>query len=486
MDTQQSPPEICVTNFNTSIVRQLCTFFLLIASLGLFGQKAEKAEWKKQYGYDISMSGVGVTLSRPELGPFQESAKQWVGADVQFMFIHASVGQGSYLLDPAVYNLPNLVERPREEFFVSRASLGASIPLPFLAIGKYTNYNKVLRLSSFVRLNGGVYRFHFPNQGQPVRTGAFEFAPGVRLRFPYGSVDLAMSYTKLGLDVNDPEHTSLIGVGGWMAHPTLTLRLDGLFDGMRVGYNRAQAATYSGSRTESRREYTDVSGRRMEETTVTYSGTFTPKTVAVTDIGKYIGIGLKGTRSGVRNRDFLNPGTIFGVSVLSRSGIMVVGLNLEGGRIGHATLLEDFGDGYHRRPDDKYTDGSGSFSTFNVALDFGVCINNLIYAGLGTAVADDVSTPFSAISMGVSLGGHALWGQRFDDPAAAKVYYDQITEERTHWNDPAESKGGLMGGYFFAWDVGNATFKAQWYRYRRAPMANGLMYSVIWRFGRSE
>lgn len=467
-------------------MKSLVTSLLLAFSLTLFAQKAEKAEWKRQYGHDLAMTGVGVTFSQPTLGPFQTSPRQWIGADVQYMFLHASVGQGSYLLDPRAHNLPTVVDRPKEEFFVSRASFGVSFPLPFLAIGTYQNYNRVARLSTFVRVNGGVYRFHYANKSRPIRTGSFEIAPGARLRIPFGSIDFAMSFTRLGFDVDSPDNTSLTGIGGWMSYPTVTLRLDGLFDGMKVGFNRADAAHVSGSSTETRRRYTDVSGRRMEERTTTYTATITPTTVMVTDIGQYAGIGIKATRSGVRNRGFMNPGSLFGVSMLTRSGVMVFGVNLEGGRIGHATLLEEFGDKYHRRPDDKYTDGSGSLSTLNLSLDFGVCINNLIYAGLGTAVADDVSTPFSAISMGVSVGGHALWGQRFDNPTAASTYYNQITEERTHWNDPAESKGGLMGGYFFAWDVGNATFKAQWYRYRRAPMANGLMYSVIWRFGASK
>ncbi len=315
----------------------------------------------------------------------------------------------------------------------------------------------------------------------------FEIAPGVRFRFPYGSVDLALSINSTNLDDNDPPSSRLQGFNSSWVYPSLTVRLDGLFDGMDAGMRSSQGGSAASSRSSKTERYTDATGRRMERETITYSTSVTPKTVSVTDIGTYGGIGAKVSHSGARTRTYQSPGTLIGVTGLMRSGVMSFGVNLEGGRVGHASALQEDGDEYFRRADRGEDWGMGTLSVFNAYLDFGVSINNLIYAGFGTIVLDDQSTPFSSINVGTSLGVYSVFNQELNDEAASAPLFDAIpVDERSHFNDPRMSKGGLLGGWFVSWDVGNVTFRAHWYRYRRAPLANGLMYSVAWRLGSSQ
>lgn len=467
-------------------IAALAVTLLTLATLPLSAQK-EEARWKREFKSDLLVSGVGVNLSKPDFGRFQLTNGRWVGADVLYSFINVNFSQGSYLLDPAADGVlfPSLNTDNWNEIRASRFNMGINLPLPFLAIGSYQGPNRVLRLSSFIRANAGVHRFFTTGTSRPERSFSAEFAPGVRLRIPYASVDLAMSITKIGGDFASGTATAFRGSNSLQVYPSLTLRFDGLFDGMQKGITYSDGATFSGTRSESKRRYTDVSGQRMEETTVTYTGKVNPVRVALLDIGTYGGLGVKVARSGMRNRNYLDPGTLVGLSILFRNGIMVGGFNVEGGRIGHGSELETWKDGHRRQLKTTATYGMGSLYTVNFYGDFGVGINNLFYAAMGTVVADDVSTPFSAISMGVSFGAHMVGGQEFNHPEEALARYDATTEKATHFTDPRESKGGLMGGYFFSWDVGNTSFKAQWYRYRRAPMANGLMFSVAWRFGGS-
>ncbi len=460
--------------------------FTVLVSVQLWGQAKERAKWKNDYISDLSNTGVGITLYKPNMGIFSGVNQNWVGADILLSAFHVSFSQGTYTRPGETPFFPNqnaTVTVPTVR--VSRATFGLNAPLPFIGFGRYNSYNDVLRGHLFLRLNGGYHSFRQRNDKRN-RTFSGELAPGFRLRFPYGSFDFALSITQMAVDgLGDQSYT--VGLPKTTIVPTFTLRLDGFFDGMKVGYNRSVGASVSSSSTQSKRRYTDVSGRRMEETTTTYQATITPKTVTVTDIGKYIGLGLKGTISGMATRSYSPPGALFGANIMGRSGLMLFGLNIEGGRVGHASELVPWKDGHRRFVERREEYGAGNISTFNIYGDFGLSLNNLIYAAMGTVILDEVSTPFSSINVGVSFGLNAMWNQTFIDPQSALPVYNLVEGEKRRWFiDPRDSKGGLMGGYFFSWDIGNASLRAQWYRYRRAPLANSLMYSVIWRFGGSE
>lgn len=465
--------------------------FLVIAlglAIGSAAQRNDQPNWKKQLTHDFMVSGLGISLSQPGLTDLHRVNDRWVSADLQWLFLNARFGQGSFDFNPLVSGQLHLLDDPWKTLHMSYAGFGINTPIPFLGVGKYNDYNRVLRLSGFVRANYGRYRMFVNGDGQPVRFAGFEVAPGARLRIPYGSIDLALSFNFTNLDENDPPARQLRGFNsGWVV-PSLTFRYEGLFDGMDAGLRSSQGASTASSRSSKTERYTDATGRRMERETITYNTTVTPKTVSVTDIGTYGGIGVKVTHSGARTRQYQTPGTLIGVSGLMRGGVMSFGLNLEGGRVGHASALQEDGDDdYYRRADRSEDWGMGSISVFNAYLDFGLSINNLIYAGLGTVVLDDQSTPFSSINIGTSLGIYSVFNQELNDEAASAPLFDAIpADKRSHFNDPRMSKGGLLGGWFVSWDIGNVTFRAHWYRYRRAPLANGLMYSAVWRFGSSK
>lgn len=470
-------------------MKQLSTFLLALAiSLGASAQTNDQPNWKKQATHDFMLSGLGISLSQPGFSDFHRTNTRWITADLQWLVFNARFAQGSIDFNPLVSGELHLLNAPWETYHMSYAGFGINTPIPFLGVGSYNDYNRVLRLNGFVRANYGRYRMFVSGTGRPVPFAGFELAPGARLRIPYGSIDLAMSFNFTNLDETDPPARQLRGFNSRWVYPSLTFRLDGLFDGMDAGMRSSQGASVASSRSSKTDRYTDASGRRMERETITYQSTVTPKSVSVTDIGTYGGIGVKVTHSGARTRTYQSPGTLVGVTGLMRSGLMSFGLNLEGGRVGHASALQEDGDDeYYRRADRSEDWGMGSISLFNIYLDFGLSINNLIYASMGTVVLDDQSTPFSSINIGTSLGLYSVFNQELNDPTASAPLFDAIpADKRSHFNDPRMSKGGLLGGWFVSWDIGNVTLRAHWYRYRRAPLANGLMYSAAWRFGASK
>ena len=469
-------------------MKQLSLLCMALLAMVLPGA-AQKTQpnWKKQWTHDLMLSGLGVSLSQPTFSDVHRIGTPWISADVQMLVLNARFGQGSVDINPAIYGLPNLLDEPWQTRNMSFASCGINTPIPFLGIGKYNDYNRVFRINAFMRANYGRYRIFLENAGQPQRFAVTELAPGVRLRIPYGSIDLAMSFNFSNIDENDPE-LNLRGFKRNWAYPSLTFRLDGLFDGMDAGFRTSQGASISTSRSSKTDRYTDASGTRMERETITYNSTFTPKSVSVTDIGRYTGIGIKVTHSGARTRLYQSAGTLVGLTALRRIGLMSLSANLEAGRVGHASALQaDGDDDYYRRADRDERWGMGTLSLVNVYGDFGISVNNLIYTALGTYVGDDQSTPFSSINIGTSLGLYSVFNQELNDEAASAPLFDAIPpDKRSHFNDPRMSKGGLLGGWFVSWDIGNVSFRAHWYRYRRAPLANGLMYSAAWRFGASK
>ncbi len=467
---------------------RLAVFFILWSfAVSTSAQSPDRESWKTQYKTDWNTSGVGLVFAKPQLGPFHVQERNWVGADALFGFIHAQFGQGTYLIDPRVTGFQNPDPDPSnwDEIRFSRASIGINAPLPFLAIGRYERYDRVFRMHGIVKANWQVHRY-FGRTDQPTRYGAFELAPGVRLRLPYASIDFALNVNFINEAIERSRNAAQNGLSARHAYPSITVRFDGLFDRMTIGTSTTTGATFSSTRKEERRRYTNSSGARMEERKVTYNTTASPTSVTLTDIGVYYGFGLKITRSAIRNLRYAEPGLLVGAQAMLRKGPGVFAFNLEGGRVGHGSELRPWKDGYHRqlKTDESY--GQGSLRTVNAFIDAGISLNNLIYTAFGTAVVDDVATPFSSINMGVSFGLNFAGGQAFTNPEEATTRYDALTEEASWFNDPRQSKGGTMGGYFFSWDIGNASFKAQWYRFRRAPLANGLMYSVIWRFGQSD
>lgn len=464
-----------------------CAFIALALLSSPVFRQSELPQWKRNFISDLGYSGIGVSMYRPNMSPFAEIERPFVGTDILLTVLHINLSQGTFNRTVgAPWQLTqdgNLTPPPVP---VSRANFGLQLPLPFIGLESINNYQKDFRFSAFVRANWGWHRFQQFNENNPKAHSTAELAPGVRFRFPYGSIDLALSVNWISESIEELPTYYLQDIPTRQVYPTVTFRLDGLFDGMSRGISTSQGATYSSSRDTEKRRYTDAQGRRMEETTTTYTTTARAKTVSLTDIGIYGGLGLKATRSGMALRGYSSPGTLFGVTGLFRNGVFAGSVNLEGGRIGHAGTLQTWKDDYRRRVDKTETHGTGTANTFNFFADVGMSINNLIYTALGTAVVDDVAKPYSSINIGFSFGAHALWGQEFDDPAASNAFYDNLDVQERWFTDPREMKGGLMGGCFVSWDIGNASFKAQLYRYRRAPMANSLMHSVAWRFGGSE
>jgi len=183
---------------------------------------------------------------------------------------------------------------------------------------------------------------------------------------------------------------------------------------------------------------------------------------------------------------------------LYRKSNFLFGLNIDVGRIGHGSALEkgvkgteadgnNF-EGKVRR--DSYK-GIGSLSVFNILMDFGVNMNNLLLAAGGTGVAYNEATSFLSFNLGYSIGFGIVGAQRFENPENSIQHYNQLNtsnqnlyqRDNTYFEDPRNSKAGFVGGSFISCDIGHASARMQWYRYRRSPVAKGLVFFLAWRIG---
>lgn len=200
----------------------------------------------------------------------------------------------------------------------------------------------------------------------------------------------------------------------------------------------------------------------------------------------------------MRTKNYMGNSNLFGAQFMYRKANMLFGLNIEGGRVGHGTSLQKGGKGtaeegnnFRRRVSRGDHEGVGSYSVFNVFMDIGVNVNNLLLAAGGTAVAYNEATSFLAFNIGYSFGFGIVGGQRFLDTGTSSNFYNQLNDQNqyshnrdnTRFEDPRKGKSGLMGGLFMSCDIGHASVRMQWYRYRRAPLANGLVFSLTWRIG---
>lgn len=175
---------------------------------------------------------------------------------------------------------------------------------------------------------------------------------------------------------------------------------------------------------------------------------------------------------------------MIGLHSLVRGGPFVAGLNVEGGRIGHATLMDstDPNDKKYRlrKLNKNHNYASGSLVTVNTMFDVGIEVNHYLLGFLGMIADEHNFTSYLSFNAGYSGGISVVSGQRFDDHDVAVAQLAGVREPN-RYNDARESKNGYVGGWFLGCDIGNVSFKTQWYRYKGAPLANGLMMSIGYR-----
>lgn len=463
------------------------TYLILIATFIYFAgfsqekQTFDKKEFvKKQWEVDLLNTGVGLELFKPNFGDDANALSTWRGVQALLGPFTIGFSQGlsnerteltgyhDYLKPPFTDTTPT-----------TRFDIGANIPIPFLTFGSFISYKKVLRGHPFASLSFGMYTLRTGgnnNSQNKKKAGLLNLGLGYRIRLPYSSIDFNLK--------------SELSRGAFTIYPAVVFRFDGLFDRFTPTYRSVGATNFSYSkstqRTTSRTQTTQGTRITIRETS-TYTVSSSPSKVSVMDIGTYFGIGLRYSQSIINQRHFSNVGHLFGINGLVRSGPFIFGANLELGKIGHGSMSRyttSSGEYKFYRQVKKTEDiGKGTYNTLNFLVDAGLNFNNFLMALAGTIVDDEESTSFVSFNAGYSFGFNFLWNQQFDNPNSDDYYDNFFFPENNYFNDPRESKGGYLGAWFISCDVGHASLRAQWYRYRRAPLANGLMFSISWRFG---
>jgi hypothetical protein len=461
------------------------SLFVAAVSFGQGNPKAKKELRDEQWMTDMSNSGVALEWMKPNLGgPF--TTERWSGANALFGPVIFGYSQGKVNARAFAFGT-SIMPEAAQTLDGHRFYAGTHFPLKFATFGSFTSYNRVFRGYPTIQHTVGGYHIR-KNAFTVDKCATFSITPGYTVRFPYGS--LVLGYEAQLNFWNDGDYSREVRRLSLM--PTFAFRFDGLYDAFRPIFKSVDATQFSyGSRSESRswNQY-NPDGRvsRITETATTYTVNSQSSKVTVADIGPYAGIGVRLSRGFGGHHYFREPGTLVGLNMLYRVNMFVTGLNIETGRIGHATIAEQRGSlanqEYYRRPNRVYADASGQISAFNVMIDAGLNFNQLLLGLMGVLINDEEHTSFVSFNAGYSMGVSALWNQQFANPALAKAYFDADAHWRTPsiYNDARLSKGGYVGAWFLSADIGNASFRTQWYRYRRAPLANGLMMSVAWRF----
>lgn len=472
---------------------RLITFLIAVClcmpqtlSAQMTSKEIRKAQWKG----DMTNSGVGLTFYKPKFTDELNPIGQWQGINLLFGVFHIGIEQG-YLYQSQVSPIANKESR------ASNFYLGASLPLPFLTLGKYRSYNNSFRMHPIANFNLSRLR-SYKNEEIDVKLFALQGSLGYRVRMPFMSLDVTMNIHQ-GLIMPNQNSDNY---AQFAFYPMLTVRWDGLMDKFKPTFRSVDAVQTKSSVTGQSRTTTNerINGAdyRVTRTTTSYQVTSTPVTVAILDIGKYKGIGPKLAVNGFRSLAFRDNTMLVGIQGLYRYNAVVLGGTIEAGKIGHGSVLEERknkgtaseGNNFYRRLDRSKNQGMGSYTAANVMVDFGFDFSSLKYGLFGLQVADNDATPYTSLSVGYSFGLNMMFNQQFVNASSSESYYENLNtqnqlsyqRDNTYFEDPRSAKFGLMGGWFLSCDIGHASLRMQWYKYRRAPLANGLLFSVAWRF----
>ncbi len=473
------------------ITRVLVLTVSIVAMNAVYAQMSRKEVRKAQWRGDMANSGVGLSFYDAAFSDDKNPIGQWRGVNMLFGVFQLGIEQG-YLHQNQASNL--IQDQSRASSFY----LGASIPLPFLTLGKYRSYNNSFRMHPIVNLNFNRLR-SYDDEKIDVKIFGAHGALGYRLRLPFMSVDLTMNIHKGAWKSGSLSDYTF---SKYTTYPMITIRWDGLMDKFSPTFQSVKATQTStrvtGQTKSTSRERINGADYRVTRTTTSYEVKSTPTTVAILDIGRYKGIGPKMSTNGFRSIAFKDNTLMFGLQGLYRKGAVVLGGTIEAGKIGHGSQLDERqnkgsaeeGDNFYRKLDRRFAHGLGSYTAANAMVDFGFDFSSLKYGLLGIQVEDNDATPFTALAAGYSFGLNVILGQEFLNPAESNAFYDdlnaqnQLTHQRdnTYFEDPRNAQFGIMGGWFISCDIGHASLRMQWYKYRRAPLANGLLFSVAWRF----
>lgn len=460
-------------------MKYLFTFLLLsFASFEMIAQEqSSNKEWKKfQRDTDLSHAGIGIDFGNPNLGKEITTQKDWVGINLTYSFLVGGYGQGVMGFEGAD---PNYTYNARNFYF------GVNLPLKLLNIGRYKSYNNVFRMVPFIQTTYGQNKFSI-KENDILKAHELSLMPGLRLRLPYLCIDAGIEGN---WNIIPKDNAFYPFIEKFTINPKLTVRIDGLlgsFNSRSVLVNGAYVSSqYTGTTYSRGREY--VSGYGYADVTYAtdhYNVKTTPTTVSLTDIGPYLGVGIRAGTNGFITDYYTPMGYTVGLNILTRKSQIILGINIEYAKVGHATTTNGGAGspkGYKREINKKVNEGMGYIHAINGMIDLGVDLNRFIMAMGGLVLEDHEATPYLSINGGYSLGYSYLFKQSFLDSTKANAYLQrQIARDK--YNDGSQSKSGFVGAWFLGTDIGATSFRISWYKYKGAPLAQNINLSMAWRF----
>jgi hypothetical protein len=290
------------------------------------------------------------------------------------------------------------------------------------------------------------------------------------------------------------ESTDYLNVfNGSGIHTYFTLRFDGLKTLLKpsiVSVDAAQvSATQIGQSSNSYYRY----GRngvysKVTQTSTTYDVKVTRSKMGFQDIGTFLGVGPRVGFNSFRSRYHTDRGRLFGVGIQARSGMLSFGLNMEGGRIGHASAMQDNGEKIKRRVDKSETFAQGSNFVYNTFFDVGYDISDGLLSMMGTVTDRTGITSYFSVAAGYSFGFSFVGGHRWNDNVDfyeleqhTEALKDDLEKFKEHHAGGDNGKSGYLGGWYVATEVGAMQARFQWYKYYRAPLLNNFVISLTYR-----
>lgn len=466
--------------------------YFAFCSCTLFGQLT-KEQYQAQYRenqkeIDLEYGGVGIDFSRPNFGKQVLTDEPWMGIDFISDILHFNYSVGTVKIGPEGYNKKQDTLASFFENSGQNISFGANFPLP-IGIGSQQSYGRVFRINPVVGVDLGAYNF-WQNQNKVGFIGYASLNAGLRLRLPFCSVEAGWRFRAgvQSIDYLDTYKSS--GINSY-----LTVRMDGLkslLDPNMVQFNARQGDI---KRLESitTTESTYLSRGVYLHTTRTYTYAEVEvhsTTVGFQDIGPFLGIGPRIGFNSQRSDYFSDRGRLYGLSAQARGGVISLGLNFEGGRIGHGSVMEVKGSNFTRRVDRTETFAKGSNRVFNTFLDVGFDITDMLLAfSLLEVDRDKTVTSYFSFSVGYSMGYSVVSDHRYNADAnldQLEAFKSKFTGYGNGVYKPFEIGGengrsGYLGGWYFAAEVGAVQARLQWYKYYRAPLLNNFVFSLTYR-----
>lgn len=471
---------------NTVMLKKI-TFvtFILLSTCILFAQENRRSKEqrksirKAEHKLDKSYGGMGLTMSSPMFSEHTETNDAWMEANALFDIMEFKYGFGKLQLTDSFSQ--------RHDLQGTHYYAGVNVPITWGAFGRQKNSWLSYRFHPVIAGGFGVYTFK-ENVNKAFNkfdnVWYFGFNPGVRFRFPFGSIEANLN---MNIDMGKKAKFAIDGIHKRFAFfPSFTLRMDAL-----KWYYNPQKVRVTGTQTstENYQSTSYVSGN-YRYTYTTYDIVVRPITMGIMDIGFHVGVGPKISFMNPQRSTYIPTSNLLGVTCEGRYAMFDFSLTAEGGTIGHGGLLVTKGSGddlkYRKKLVKTETTGLGTMKNFSFYGQAGIDITSFILALGGISISKGSATSYLGLTAGVNFGMHYSWDQQFVNPADAQMYDERLVQDnqqsKAKFIDPREVGFGYLGGFYISMQVGSMNFKITNYRYYGAPFASTTMCSLAYRF----